>query len=1249
MRTQGSKAGSSGRQRSSGSKHSDGVASRSSKAKSFKGRFSSVGSMQSAMNLKRKEAFDDETHMMEDTTVDGNVTFVTSTTDYLREAGRDAKSRNLDASFDSEDTPASKERKDPTPTIGTMSLFSQNSSHEGKIHMSSRERKRLKEREWERDRQRRTTAEPRKPLQFSGRLRGYDASNFQSTSYDFDEEFNSICESNQAPRQPQSSRQLWSGVDAPPGGRDGYDSDSYSIKLNKARLRTARPSRRDYYEAEDSRPSRRDHYEDEDFRERQPTTISNLLTDGVAKGGSEEEEGTMEGTMNESTADFGGKADQSQDDSFLVESATKIKMTKMEKIKQLQSKNERYKEEYKKTYLEKKEFKKKYEDKKMEVASLTMEIESYMKETALLKKQLSQLTNEIDNAEGSTRKDMAMVAKLQKELKQTRADLKEALGRIADRKIQSSELKEITKRKDEQIQSLTLEVSQQIEEVQKLQAQLSVQDMGSTASSQIARDGTVSPNNNQIITELKEENKNMKDELSMTLNRAAEMVKNRESTIEILRKENHELKELMDIRDQDDDRTTTSEKIQRRETTIEQLQTEIAGLKETLEESAEEKEQLKDVIRSREAELKNVKLDVEGLKRMVKRAEKDAHLARTGVDNRDGKMLELHDDIRKLQTEVKDSDRQIKELNGVIGERDMEIRELMNEIENLKVNHNGSSLELGRFKTILDEKEQEVKDLYRETENLKAEMLQQRNQMDDRRKRVVLELEELKLREKDLQEEVQDSAAMVQQREEAIEDLLKEVENLKKGNEDKESHLSAELSKQEQTVRSMMKDMDRLKRSLSLKGQELEQSQAMVKEREVAIEDLLTEIEDLKLEGKGVDKKIAERAEKMQRDFDDQNEEIEKLRTEVDDTTTKLNEAQYDLQTKEEVLREREESIEELLQDMNELKKQFEEQMQHREEEAEDDQIRDALQCELETARDLVKEKEESLRRVLQESEKLKEKWITVKIEKEALEKEVKEAREAKEAKEAEENNKDNDDNDDESEEGDTKSYLVAQHEVLEEEIQQLNDQVGELQASLEDVHRQNSILNEEVEDWVQRGGIFELEIERLRNEVEAWQDKAEQLESAGGMQPGGGDQDNAEGGDQQAMMLEKALAERQRKNGGDGKGVWGLFFNKSEEDEDLTEDQKRIKELEGIKDAQAEELQKIKSDLVKLTTTSRNESYVAKKRISDLEEENVGYKAKVDLLLRRLAEAQGVPCEVELGEEKKVDDASSIFPRNIL
>jgi chromosome segregation ATPase len=1216
------KSGNARRRRASDTQQTD-----VSSAMNYQGRFSSVASLQTALNLNRKEAFDDETHMMESTTADDNATFLTSTTDYLRSASVANKSRNLGASFDSADS----RHNEPTPLVGSLSLFSQDTSNNIDAGIKARERKRLQEREWQHDRQRKESAEPNDPGKFTPKIKGLHHAYHKSA--DFSDDDSHWIEDGLG---PHSSRQLGTGVDAPTTGRNGYDSDSYSLRaLNKVRYKTARPSPKRGFQQQSfllddqKQPSKRDSYVLDEKIHRQPTTISKILSGGA--GGGDEHNSSF---YNDSNVELHPpdrvNRDANSESSFLAESATKIKMTKMEKIKQLHTKNDRYKEEYKKTYLEKKEFKKKYEDKKVEVASLTMEIDSYMRETALLKKQLSKLTREADKSEDNVRQDVVLVASLQKELKQTRADLKEALARITERKMESTQLKESMKRKDDQIESLTLEVSRQIEEVQHLQAQICVQDMSSAASSQAA------PEDNweslKSLEKLRKENDNLKGELAMTLDRAAEMVKNREGTIEILRRENIELKELMDIRDQDDNRSTKSEKIQRKEVVIEQLKTELSGLRELLENSMGDRENLKATIREREAEVKNLKLDIDGLKTMVKRAEKEAHKSRQEVDSRDDKIRSLNVEVKRLAKKGKDAQQQIEDVSIAVGERDLKIQEMMNEMESLmKQNQNATSVTLCKTQSYQDEKDKEVKELYRENENLKAEMLQQREQLDERRKRVVLELEETRVREKELQDELQESAAMVKQREDAIEDLLKDVEKLKEGRETKENEISQELGKQEQSILSMMKDMEHMRRQLTDKGQELEHTRAMVKEREVAIEDLLRDIEKLKQEGSGSDQKGADQAEKFEREIDDRNDEIDTLRGEVEELRNRLNQAHYDLRAKSEVLQERDESIEDLLQDMNDLKRQLE--LEHQQKQGDlmsNCDEKEALQRELKAANDLVQDKENRLHHLVRENDELKRSLEALRIKKESLEKEIK---------------------DDQSEEGDTKSYLIAQHEVLEEEIQQLNEQVGGLQAELEDANRQNSIMNEEVEDWLQRGGNMELEIQRLKNEIEAWEDIAEQLKASGGMRKGGPDDNasNSDGVDQQAMMLAKAISERKRKASADGKGVWGLFFNKSEEGEELTEDQKRIKELEAIKDAQAEEIQKTKSDLVKLTTASKDEAYKTKKRMAELEEANESYKAKVDLLLRRLAEVQGVPYDID--DEKKTNDSDNtiIFPTNLL
>ena len=427
--------------------------------------------------------------------------------------------------------------------------------------------------------------------------------------------------------------------------------------------------------------------------------------------------------------------------------------------------------------------------------------------------------------------------------------------------------------------------------------------------------------------------------------------------------------------------------------------------------------------------------------------------------------------------------------------------------------------------------------------------------------------------------------------------------------------------------------MNHMKSELQGKDEELEHTRRMIKEREDAIEDLLRDIEGLKQDGSDLEKRVNTRTEKLNQQIRDKADEVARLQGEVEEITNQLDEALKRLESKDQTLREREEEIEELLKDVSDLKRQNDE-LRQNERANKSGPDPEELQRELDMAKNLIKENEEKLRSILHENLDLRDNLEAIKLEKDSLEREKEVA---------------------DDEEGDSKSYLIAQHEVLEEEIQQLNDQVSELQEELEEVHRQNSILNEEVEDWLQRGGNFELEIQRLRNEIEGWEDKAEQLRAAAegtGRDDIGSVGGNSAGmGDQQAMMLEKAMAERQRK-AGQNKGVWGLLFNQSEDTEELTEEQKRIKELEAIKDAQAEELQKVKSDLVKLTTSSRNESYMSKKKIADLEEENDGYKAKVDLLLRRLAEVQGVPYgdndDDDDDDEKKTADPSDTAPSSM-
>ena len=98
-------------------------------------------------------------------------------------------------------------------------------------------------------------------------------------------------------------------------------------------------------------------------------------------------------------------------------------------------------------------------------------------------------------------------------------------------------------------------------------------------------------------------------------------------------------------------------------------------------------------------------------------------------------------------------------------------------------------------------------------------------------------------------------------------------------------------------------------------------------------------------------------------------------------------------------------------------------------------------------------------------------------------------------------------------------------------------------------------------------------------------------------------------------MSLERIVAEKKRKEAAKRAG-WG-FFGKPEEE--LDENQKRIKELEKTNDEQTEEMKKLKSDMVRLRSTYNEEAYVNKKKIERLEAENEEYENRICELEKEL------------------------------
>ncbi len=104
----------------------------------------------------------------------------------------------------------------------------------------------------------------------------------------------------------------------------------------------------------------------------------------------------------------------------------------------------------------------------------------------------------------------------------------------------------------------------------------------------------------------------------------------------------------------------------------------------------------------------------------------------------------------------------------------------------------------------------------------------------------------------------------------------------------------------------------------------------------------------------------------------------------------------------------------------------------------------------------------------------------------------------------------------------------------------------------------------------------------------------------------------------QQSLMLQQALERKKKSEDArrNGSTVRWPFGGQAEE---LTEDQKRIKELEEINGNQAEEIKQLKSELVRLKSAYNEAMYINSKRIEQLQKQNADYEDRTHELLVQL------------------------------
>jgi hypothetical protein len=334
----------------------------------------------------------------------------------------------------------------------------------------------------------------------------------------------------------------------------------------------------------------------------------------------------------------------SVDSSDQSECAHKRK-SKTEKIRQLQSKNELYKEEFKRVQNDRKRLKKELEAKSEEIYVLTSEINSHLAMSDDLKLQLSEAFKKLEKTENVEYRDQSVIGRLTKALDQAKEEHNAALRRVSGLKKDLNDLREYVRRKDEQIETLTVEVSTQETKIYEL-----VQE-----NKNLRKNGKDADTRQNMIDNLVDENKKLQSDLENTLDRATGMVREREEAIADLLKENDELKNLLEI-----ERTSRPEAAQ---DVLNQLRDELQQTVASLEEAQDRNIELEDEIetwinRGNEMEgmIERLNCDIECWQTKAKAAEVTLQLVETQcVDakaNASSAQEALHDAEAQFEREV---------------------------------------------------------------------------------------------------------------------------------------------------------------------------------------------------------------------------------------------------------------------------------------------------------------------------------------------------------------------------------------------------------------------------------------------------------------------------------------------------------------------------------------------------------------------------------------------------------------------
>lgn len=150
----------------------------------------------------------------------------------------------------------------------------------------------------------------------------------------------------------------------------------------------------------------------------------------------------------------------------------KKKKTKLEKIHELNAKCERYKIEWINASKEKKKFRKELHSVQVDIVSLNMEIDTHKAEADILRRQLTESLQKLDETEQEKREELTQYANATKELAQSRIDYTKSLNDVRELRIEMDKLESTIREKDTHIDSLKDELGGCKKQVDELKLDL---------------------------------------------------------------------------------------------------------------------------------------------------------------------------------------------------------------------------------------------------------------------------------------------------------------------------------------------------------------------------------------------------------------------------------------------------------------------------------------------------------------------------------------------------------------------------------------------------------------------------------------------------------------------------------------------------------------------------------------------------------------------------------------------------------